>query len=131
MPAKSKAGSTQNDLVQCDLEFLPFQKALAGLESAQMDVVLNKVETINKMTWNQVYATSTKGRGKRGLNWEVLPNQKTAKGGTVASIRITEKLRIRVTREGVFMRFISLHPDQDSAYIVENGACRGKRHTSA
>ena len=121
MPAKPKSGSTQNELVQCDLEFPAFQKDLADLESRQIDAVLNKVETINRMTWNQVYATSSKGKDKRGLNWEVLPNQSTARGGTVASIRITEKLRIRVTRDGVFMRFISLHPDHDSAYRTQGG----------
>jgi hypothetical protein len=73
------------------------------------------------MTWNQVYATSSKGKGKRGLNWEVLPRQKTAGGGTVASVRITAKFRARVTRDGEFMRFISLHPDHDSAYKAPGG----------
>jgi len=57
-----------------------------------------------------------KGKGKRGVNWEVLRNQKTASGVPIASIRITDKFRIRVIRDGVFMRFISLHPDHDSAY---------------
>lgn len=83
--------------------------------------MLNKAEMINKMNWNQVYATSSKGKGKRGLNWEMLPNQRTASGGAVASIRITEKFRARVTRDGVFMRFISLHPDHDSAYKAQGG----------
>ena len=48
----------------------------------------------------------------------MLPNQRTSSGGAVASIRITEKFRARVTRDGVFMRFISLHPDHDSAYKI-------------
>lgn len=121
MAAKPESGSTQPELVQCDLDFPAFQKQLGYLESAEFDAFLNKVETINKMTWNQVYATSSKGRGKRGLNWEVLPNQKTASGGTVASVRITDKFRIRVTRDGVFMRFISLHPGHDSAYKAQGG----------
>ena len=121
MVAKTKSGSTQNELVQCDLEFPSLQEQLKKLESTDSDAVLSKVEKINEMTWQQVYATSSKGKGKRGLNWEVLPNQKTAGGGAVASIRITDKFRARVTRDGVFMRFISLHPDHDSAYKAKGG----------
>jgi len=88
---KKKTGSTQNELVQCDLEFPAFQKELADLENADLDAFLNKIETINRMTWAQVYATSSKGTQKRGLNWEVLPNQRTSTGGVVASIRVTGK----------------------------------------
>lgn len=121
MAVKTKSGSTQNELVQCDLEFPSLQEQLKKLESADFDAFLNKVEKINEMTWQQVYATSSKGKGKRGLNWEVLPNQKTSTGGTIASIRVTDKFRARVTRDGVFMRFISLHPDHDSAYKARGG----------
>jgi hypothetical protein len=118
---KKKFGSTQSELVQCDLEFPPFQAELGELESKELDALLNKIDTINQMTWAQVYATSSKGPQKRGLNWEALPNQQTASGATIASIRITGKFRARVTRDGVFMRFISLHPDHDSAYKVPGG----------
>lgn len=121
MVAKTKSGSTQNELVQCDLEFPSIQDQLKKLESTDLDACFSKIEKINEMTWQQVYATSSKGKGKRGLNWEVLPSQKTASGGTVASIRITDKFRARVTRDGVFMRFISLHPDHDSAYKARGG----------
>jgi len=118
---KKKTGSTQSELVQCDLEFPSFQQELKELETAELDAFFNKVENINQMTWTQVYATSSKGAQKRGINWEVLPNQRTASGGIIASIRVTGKFRARVTRDGVFMRFISLHPDHDSAYKKRGG----------
>ncbi len=121
MAAKTKSGSTQNELVQCDLEFPTLQDQLKKPKSLDFEAFFNKVEKINEMTWQQVYATSFKGKAKRGLNWEALPNQRTASGGTVASIRITDKFRARVTRDGVFMRFISLHPDHDSAYKAKGG----------
>ncbi len=121
MAAKTKSGSTQNELVQCDLEFPTLQDQLKKPKSLDFAAFFNKVEKINEMTWQQVYATSSKGKAKRGLNWEALPNQRTASGGTVASIRITDKFRARVTRDGVFMRFISLHPDHDSAYKAKGG----------
>lgn len=121
MAAKTKSGSTQNELVQCDLEFPTLQDQLEKPKSLDFEAFFNKVEKINEMTWQQVYATSSKGKAKRGLNWEALPNQRTASGGTVASIRITDKFKARVTRDGVFMRFISLHPDHDSAYKAKGG----------
>jgi hypothetical protein len=118
---KSKPQSTQHKLVQCDLEFTGFINDLVELESSELDSLFKSVEKINQMTWMQVLATSSKGAGKRGLNWEVLPDQKTASGRIIATIRITKKIRARVTRDGVFMRFISLHPDHDSAYSESGG----------
>lgn len=67
------------------------------------------------MTWQDIFNTSSKGKDKRGLNWEVL-DQNTDNGDTVASIRLSVKMRARVCRDGQWMRFISLHPDHDSAY---------------
>jgi hypothetical protein len=67
------------------------------------------------MTWDQVYKTSSKTQ-KRGLNWEIIENQTTQSGKKIASIRISQKFRARVCRDGQLMRFISLHPDHDSAY---------------
>lgn len=72
------------------------------------------------MTWDQIYKTSSKF-GKRGLNWEPIAGQKTASGKTIASIRISKGFRARVCRDGRFMRFISLHPDHDSAYEEDGG----------
>lgn len=121
MAVKKKPHSTQGELVQCDLEYPPFQAELKELEAGDLDAFFNKLETIHRMTWTQVYATSSKGPQKRGLNWEGLPKQRTASGDTIASIRITGKFRARVTRDGIFMRFISLHPDHDSAYKKPGG----------
>jgi hypothetical protein len=72
------------------------------------------------MTWDQIHQTSSK-RQKRGLNWEPIERQQTAKGKAIASIRISGKFRARVCRDGKFMRFISLHPDHDSAYDEKGG----------
>ena len=118
---KKVTGSTQNELVICDLEFPLLQNELKNLEALQLDQFFSCVEKSQKMTWAQIYATSSKGPGKRGLNWEIIAHQKTSTGGTIASIRINDKFRVRVTRDGVFMRFISLHYDHDSAYRGSGG----------
>ncbi len=111
--------STHHEFVKCDLEFSPFVRQLENLDLTQFDAVDSCIDKIEKMTWAHILATSSKSQ-KRGLNWEVL-DQKTASGCIVASIRITEKFRARVTRDGVYMRFISLHPDHDSAYKESGG----------
>ena len=118
---KNFTGSTQNELVQTDLEYFDFQNDLKQLEPLQLEQFMKCVAKIKQMTWAQVYATSSKGAGKRGINWEVIAHQKTASGRIIATIRVTDKFRARVTRKGAIMGFIELHPDHDSAYKGHGG----------
>ncbi len=120
MPGKSKPTSTQHELVECDLEFPRIIKELSELTLDELDQVEATVIKINRMTWNQIYKTSSKTQ-KRGLNWEPIAGQRTGSGKTIASIRISKKFRARVCRDGKFMRFISLHPDHDSTYDESGG----------
>ena len=117
---KKSEGSTQHELVICDLEFSRLREELQNLELDQLEQVEKTVEKIHQMTWDQIYKTSSKTQ-KRGLNWEPIAGQKTASGKSIASIRISEKFRARVCRDGKFMRFISLHPDHDGAYEESGG----------
>ncbi len=116
---KGKA-STQHDLVECDLEFPRIRRELEELEMNELEQVEATIEKIQQMTWDQIYKTSSKTL-KRGLNWEPIAGRQTAHGKTIASIRISGKFRARVCRDGNFMRFISLHPDHDSAYEERGG----------
>lgn len=121
MANKKKSGeSTQHELVRCDLEWPRIQKELLDLGMEELGQVERAVEKIQQMTWDQIYKTSSKTQ-KRGLNWEPIPSQQTGLGKTIASIRISGKFRARVCRDGKFMRFISLHPDHDSAYGESGG----------
>jgi hypothetical protein len=117
---KNPTESTQHELVICNLEFPRIQKELIELESDQFDSVSRSINKIEQMTWDQVYKTSSKSQ-KRGLNWEPIEGQKTKSGKAIASIRLSEKFRARVCRDGKLMRFISLHPDHDSAYEEDGG----------
>jgi hypothetical protein len=96
------------------------QDQLAELELEEFEDFFRCIDKIRHMTWAQVLATSSKTQ-KRGLNWEVIPNQKTTSGAIIASIRVTRMFRARVTRDGTIMRFISLHPDHESAYHESGG----------
>ena len=104
---KKSGGSTQHELVVCDLEFPRLGEELRNLELDQIEQVERAIEKIQQMTWDQIYKTSSKTQ-KRGLNWEPIAGQKTASGKAIASI--SDKFRARVCRDGKFMRFISLHP---------------------
>ncbi len=120
MANKKNSISSQHELVLCDLNFPRLQNELLELESTEFDQVEETVKKIEKMTWDQVYKTSSKTQ-KRGINWEIIENQVTQLGKKIASIRISKKFRARVCRDGKFMRFISLHPDHDSAYEEDGG----------
>jgi thiamine biosynthesis protein ThiC len=113
--ANNKALSNQHLLVICDLDFPRLQAELGDLESIELDQFSETIKKIQKMTWDQIYKTSSKTQ-KRGLNWEIIESQVTRSGKKVASIRVTKKFRARVCRDKSIMRFISLHPDHDSTY---------------
>jgi hypothetical protein len=117
---KKATDSTQHDLAVCDLSFPRVQKELEDLEIEQLEQVEATIDKIQSMTWDQISKTSS-AKQKRGLNWEPIQGQVTANGKTIASIRISAKFRARVCRDGKTMRFISLHPDHDSAYEEAGG----------
>ena len=122
MPRKrDRSGSTQGELVRRDLEFPPFQKQLEDLDFSHREAFFKSIEKIGRMTWQQIFDTASGGKGKRGLNWEKLHGQITRSGHPIAAIRVTLKHRARVSRQGSFMRFISLHPDHDSAFEKSGG----------
>ena len=109
--------STHHDHVAVDTSWPEFRNELFAItDRDEFDAVLDTIDKVQKMTWDDVLKTSTKDlRGKRGLNWEPISGQEVG-GKQVCSIRVTQRFRARVIRDGRFMRFISLHPDYDSAY---------------
>ena len=80
------------------------------LESAELAQVAASLAQIQKLDWSNVYAS-------KGLRWEAIDHLKAPDGkSTVYSVRLSQKIRGLAFREADFMRFISLHPDHDSAY---------------
>ena len=64
--------STQHELVRCDLTFPPLVeelKALKKKDPKQVEAVFEAVAKIKRITWQQVFATASKGKNKRGVNW--------------------------------------------------------------
>ena len=118
-PANEPSGSTQRVLVKIDAEYGGFREDLSKTEERILTDFLRCAEKIAQMTWEQVFATSSKGRNKRGINWEPI-GQLTKSGKRVHTIRISRACRARVVRSGAYMIFLSLHEDHDSAYTHQH-----------
>ena len=114
--SRSHSGTTQHHYVLVDTSYPRFLKSLANLEVDEQEAILDTISKIQKMTWDDVYKTSSKTPGqKRGINYEPI-DQKTSSGKRIATVRASAKIRIRVCRDEQFMRCISIHVDHDSAY---------------
>ena len=95
--------------VGLDLNNPVFQRSLFSLTKDQQHSVLNTLRKISGMTWEQVYRDS-------GLNWETIHSRTGERGERLYSLRMGKGFRAVAFREGDWMRFVSLHPDHDSAY---------------
>ena len=95
--------------MKIDLNFPPFQQDLFSLDKTQLTAFVKSVKKINKMDLRQVQQSS-------GLNLEKIKNLKTSNGKTLYSIRMSKSFRAVICIEDDFIRFISLHPDHDTAY---------------
>ena len=110
------AGTTQHHSVLVDTGYPRFLTTLVNLELDEQEAIIDTIDKIQRMTWDDVYRTSSKTPGqKRGINYEPI-DQRTASGKRIATIRASGKIRIRVCRDEQYMRCISIHVDHDSAY---------------
>jgi hypothetical protein len=71
--------------------------------------VLAFLRTLRELQWNTLYQHI-------GFRWEALEHVKVPSGARVYSLRLSQRIRAVAFRDGDFLRFISLHPDHDSAY---------------
>lgn len=96
--------------VRLDLNSPEFLDVFLRLEGADLTQVAGSLDQLRKLDWSNVYAS-------KGLHWEAVEHLKAPDGkGAVYSVRLGQKTRALAYRDGDFMRFVSLHPDHDSAY---------------
>jgi hypothetical protein len=88
-----------------DLNQAAFQSDLVDLEKAELLAFIKTFRKLQQLYWSQIYRD-------KGRRWEKI----SSLPGDLYSLRITKQCRALVKREGDVMRFISLHPDHDSAY---------------
>jgi hypothetical protein len=96
-------------LVRLDLNSPAFQDVLFRLESAELKQVVGSLRRLRQLDWDALYRHT-------GFRWEAIEHVKAPNGAKVYSLRLSQKVRAIVYRDGDFLRVISLHPDHDSAY---------------
>lgn len=107
--------STQHERVEVDINSVRFLEEFEELDRELADQLLKALSRIERLSWDDIYRGSSKKNGdKRGINYE--PLHQESEDLRVATIRISQRFRARVCREGRKMRLLSLHPDHDSAY---------------
>lgn len=101
MPAASR--------VRLDLNSPEFLTVFFSLEPTELKQVVESLHRLQGLEWNVLYRHG-------GFQWEAIEHLEAPNGATVYSLRLSRRIRALAFREGEFLRFISLHPDHDSAY---------------
>ena len=100
---------TRSAKVLLDLNNPIFQEDFFSLSREDLVRVTSTLRKLTQLTWNKVYRD-------KGLNWELVQSKMGPRGNRLYTIRVSIKFRALVYRDGQFLRFLSLHPDHDSAY---------------
>jgi hypothetical protein len=95
--------------IRLDLNNPEFQEMLFRLEAAEPEQVVASLRRLREFQWTEFYR-------HKGFHWEAIEHLKAPNEANVHSLRLSQKIRALAFRDGEFLRFISLHPDHDSAY---------------
>ena len=96
-------------MIRLDLNNPEFQGNLLDLDKPQAWAVLQTLRRLQAMTWLQLQQS-------KGLRWELIQSRQGPQGERLYSLRVSRSCRAVAWREGDWLRFLSLHPDHDSAY---------------
>lgn len=99
----------RSDSVLIDMNNPVFQEDLFSLEKEEALNILGTLRKIKKLSWADVYKD-------KGLHWELVQSKTGPDSQRLYTVRVSKKFRALVYRESQFMRFLSLHPDHESAY---------------
>lgn len=94
--------------IRLDLDS-PEQDVLFRLQADELKQVVASLRRMRELDWDSLYRHT-------GFRWEALEHLKAPNGAKVYSLRLSQRVRAVAFRDGDFLRFISLHPDHDSAY---------------
>ena len=95
--------------IRLDLNNPEFQEVPFRLEIAELKQVVASLRRLRELGWIEFYR-------RKGFHWEAIEHLKALNGAKVHSLRLSQKIRALAFRDGEFLRFVSLHPDHDSAY---------------
>lgn len=104
------ASRNADALVRLDLNNPVFQACLPGLQKPERHAVLDTLNKIRQLMWDQLYRDG-------GLKWEEISSIKPPPGvDAIYSLRITQSRRATAYRDGDFIRLLTVAPDHDSTY---------------
>jgi hypothetical protein len=95
--------------IRLDLNNAEFQEVLFRLEATELKQVIASLRRLRELEWSALYRLN-------GFHWEAIEHLKAPNAAKVHSLRLSQKIRALAFRDGEFLRFVSLHPDHDSAY---------------
>jgi hypothetical protein len=95
--------------VRPDLNSPEFQDVFFQLEPAELKQVIASLRRLSRLDWGTLYRHS-------GFHWEAIEHLRAPNGAKVHSLRLSQRIRALAYRDGHFLRFLSLHPEHDSAY---------------
>jgi hypothetical protein len=95
--------------LRLDMNSPEFQDVLFGLEAVELKQVIASLRRLSGLEWTALYRHT-------GFHWEAIEHLKAPNGAKVYSLRLSQRIRALAFRDDEFLRFISLHPDHDSAY---------------
>lgn len=108
--------------VRLDLNSPEFQDVFFRLETAELKQVIASLRRLLELDWSAIYQHT-------GFQWEAIEHLKALSGAGVYSLRLSQKVHALAFREGDILRFVSLHPDQDSASRRVAARARGREAT--
>ena len=97
------------ETVLLDLNSRDFQDVFLRLELFDLKQVMQGLRRLRSLDGSSLYRHT-------GFQWEAIGNLSAPNGSRVYSLRLGDRIRALAYREGPWLRFISLHPDHDSAY---------------
>jgi hypothetical protein len=92
-----------------DMNYSDFQNNLFKLEKNEQRALLNTLDKIKKLSWEQLYHD-------KGIRWELISSKKTKDDRNLYSFRFSQKYRGTAYRNGSYLVLIGLFPDHDGAY---------------
>jgi len=96
--------------IRLDLNNPVFQEQLLTLQKPERHAVIDTLNKIRQLTWNQLYRDP-------GLKWEKITSVRPPVGiDAVYSLRISRSRRATAHRDGEFMRLLTIAPDHDATY---------------
>jgi len=101
--------SVAHSRVRLDLNSPEFQDVFFQLESAELKQVVASLRRLGRLEWATLYRHT-------GFHWEAIENLRAPNSARVYSLRLSQRIRALAYRDGDFLRFLSLHPEHDSAY---------------